>query len=39
MNDMGLAISGIESFRRWMYKIGCPLTLRELGFRKKILKK
>jgi alcohol dehydrogenase YqhD (iron-dependent ADH family) len=35
MSDIDVALSGIEAFRRWLRKIGCPTTVRELGIDRK----
>jgi alcohol dehydrogenase YqhD (iron-dependent ADH family) len=33
MNDLEVAVAGIETFRRWLTGIGCPVTIRKLGLK------
>jgi alcohol dehydrogenase len=35
MTDTDIALEGIEAFRRWLKKVGCPITLKELGARRE----
>jgi alcohol dehydrogenase YqhD (iron-dependent ADH family) len=35
MSDLDVAIAGIEAFRDWLRKVGCPVTIRELGIQDK----
>ncbi len=32
--SLDLALEGIKEFRTWLAKIGCPTTLKELGYKK-----
>jgi hypothetical protein len=38
MSEIEFAIEGIEAFRGWLKKIGCPITLKALGIQKDDLK-
>lgn len=35
MTDLDIASDGIEAFRKWLKKVGCPITLTELGIKKE----
>ena len=35
MTDLDIASEGIEAFRKWLKKVGCPITLKELGIKKE----
>jgi len=37
MSDTDIAIEGIEAFRKWLKKVGNPITLKELGVKKEDL--
>lgn len=39
MTDTDIALEGIEAFRKWLKKVGCPTTLKELGIKKEHLVK
>ena len=35
LSDLDAALKGIEAFRDWLRKIGCPTTIRELGINRR----
>lgn len=35
MSDIDVALEGVEAFRNWLRKVGCPTTVRELGIDRK----